>query len=1029
MVKQIKFRTQPNFFRNDSEECGAQALALKTRGKNDIVVKTWTQKIGQLWGFVSPDKLILLCEKNNGMYEIISDFPHKVYFDIDKKVDKLYTDDEQQEHMNKMISIINNIFPDAKCAVSGSYTDEKVSYHIILQNYMIYNLEDRETMKVIIDYIKKEYDPSFDNAVYSKNRPMKCINQSKPKENRIQGILYDENWKNHFITCYFENHTLPFPEFENEIQEAIYIAKAKAPYNVSTLPKYNLKVPKNINWLELEPLDILALLPLDDSFDGLYRHRIARFCFYNGISFDIYLNWLKKAFPNLEKNREGQKKWNIISTYPSVSISQMKPILAYYYPDIKKDIHFRNFTNLFNIDETIEKIKIDRLAQEHYNFNKKLTCIHLGMGCGKTAQTIDFLKNKLNNKHKNETECLSEMENFKRFMILPFFREQDEDEDETKISSFMWVGHRQSLHQGTYKRICDAEIDCFDYSKGTSSTKNTLYNEEPSIAICVNSLNYIDENKTYDVIIIDEIESVLESFMGDFMDNKNSILKKLCNLIRTAKKIIVLDAFITNKTIEFFRSIDKDITIDILTKDVVMTNNIYFKNVKNDEKGSKNNDDDDNDYKMNAITEIITELKKDKKIFMFYPYKKDMAELAETIQVASGKKCIYYNADRGDKIKQTLCNVNETWSEYDCVITNTCITCGVNFDLNGYDSCWLFLAGFIKPRDAIQASARIRYLDSKNINVVFLGKKLINPSVYIDDRTSINNEVYNTIYKNSLIEDKAPRRKAFETFCHKSGYKMDKSKLLVNKELVKEVKEIFEDTNCRIDFMDIPNIDEDESERLKQTIMSHQASLFDKITLRKYYIMNKFNSSILEEEVGVLYENNQMVLFDKLNQYLNDVEEHRKFINIFQQIQDINNWKFIIPSNNEINKQTKHKFEVKLNDTIIEQIFTHFNFRDIHKHSKPIQIIKNIYNIAFGCPIINTNYDGQHTTAYITPSVIETMPLICYLINKGTYTTLKEPIKLDEGDWTLNIETNGEMIYFNKSMDKIMPNIETYFNK
>lgn len=991
MVKQITFRKQPNFFKNNTEEYGAQALAIKTRGKNDIVVKSWTQKIGQIWGFVSPDKLIDLCQKNNGMYEIISDFPHKVYFDIDKKVDKLYNDEEQQEYMNKMINIINSIFPDAKCAVSGSYTSEKVSYHIILQNYMIYNLEDRETMKVIVNYIKNEYDAPFDNSVYSKNRPFKCINQSKPKENRIQGILFDENWKNHFITCYFDNHPLPFPEFENEIQEAIYIAKAKAPYNITVLPKYNLKVPKNINWLELEPLDVLALLPIDDKFDGSYKHRVARFCFYNGISFDIYLNWLKQGFPNLEKNREGQKCWNKISTYPSVSISQMKPILAYYYPDIKKDIHFRNFTNLFNVDETIEKIKIDRLAQEHYNFNKKLTCIHLGMGCGKTAQTIDFLKNNI-------------------------------------TLSFMWLGHRQSLHQGTYKRICDAEIDCCDYMKGTTNTKNILYNEELNIGICVNSLNYINETKTYDVLIIDEIESVLEAFMGDFMENKNNILIKLCNLIRTAKKIIVLDAFITNKTIDFFRAIEKNITIDILTKDIVMTNNIYFKNVKNDEK-SNNDDEDDDDYKMKAITEIITELKKDKKIFMFYPYKKDMAELAKTIQVASGKKCIYYNADRGDNIKKTLCNVNETWSEYDCVITNTCITCGVNFDLNGYDSCWLFLAGFIKPRDAIQASARIRYLDSKNINVVFLGKKLINPSVYIDDRTSVNNEVYNSIYKNSLIEDKAPRRKAFETFCQKSGYKMDKSKLLVNKELVKEVKEIFEDTNCRIDFMDIPNVHEDESERLKQLIMSHQATLFDKITLRKYYIMNKFNSSILEEEVGVLYENNQMVLFDKLNQYLNDVEEHRNFINIFQQIQDINDWKFIIPSNNEINKQTKHKFEVKLNDTIIEQIFTHFNFRDIHKHSKPIQIIKNIYNIAFGCPIINTNCDGKHTTAYITPSVIETMPLICYLINKGTYTTLKEPIKLDEGDWTLNIGTNVETIYFNKSMDKIMPNIETYFDK
>lgn len=1000
MVKQITFKKHINFYKNDSDECGAQAHAIKTRGKDEIVVKSWTQRNGQLWGFVSPEQLLNLCYKNNGMYEIISDFPHKVYFDIDMKVDKLYDEKEQVDTMNSMINTINKFFPDAHCAVSGSYTETKVSFHITLQNYMIYNLEDRETMKVITSHIKNDLNIPFDNAVYTKNRTFKCINQSKPKDDRIQSILLDDNWKNHMITCFFDNHTLPFPNFKNkpEIEEIIYIAKAKLPYNLTTLPKYNLIVPKNINWLELKPLDILALLPIDKNFDFTYKHRVARFCYYNDISFNIYLNWLKQGFPELEKNREGQLCWNKLIKYPSVSVSQMKPILAYYYPDIKKDIHFRNFLNLFDIDETIEKINIDRLSQEHYTFHKKLTCIHLGMGCGKTAQTINFLQNNI-------------------------------------TKTFMWLGHRQSLHQGTYKRICDSNIECFDYLKGTSKTKKILYNTEFNIGICINSLMYIEDNKQYDIIVIDEIESVLETFMGDFMTNKNEILKKLCNLIRAANKVIVLDAFITNKTINFFRAIDENISIDFLTKDVVMNNNIYFKNDKKD-KNDKNknnddndndNDDDDDDYKMKAITEVVSELKQNKKIFMFYPYKKDMAELAETIEVASGKKCIYYNADRGDKLKQTLCNVNETWSKFDCVITNTCITCGVNFDLNGYDACWLFLTGFIKPRDAIQASARIRHLDSKTINVVFLGKKLINPSVYIDDRTEVNNEVYNIIYKNSLIEDKAPRRKAFEVFCQKSGYKMDKSKFLINKQLINELKTIFEDTNCHIDFMDIPLINENDEDILKQSVMSHKASLFDKITLKKHYIMKEFNSNVLEEEIGVLYENEQLLLFERLNKYLHNVEEYKHFINIFKQIQYLNDWKFIIPSSKEINKQTKHKFDVKLNDTIIEQIFTYFNFRDIHQHSKPIQIIKHIYNVAFGCPIINTTYDGKHTTANIIPNIVYKMPLICYLINKGTYTNLDEIIELNEDDWTMS--NDNETIYCEKSSAKIMPHIETYFNK
>ena len=202
MVKQVTFKQHKNFFKNDSEECGAQSLVLKDRSKDDIVVKSWTQRNGQLWGFLLPEQLLNLCKKNNGMYEIISDFPHKVYFDIDMKVEKLYEKKEQLDCMNHMIDTVNIFFPDAHCAISGSYTDTKVSFHIILQNYMIYNLEDRETMKIITSHIKNDLNIPFDNAVYTKNRPFKCINQSKPHDTRIQSILLDDNWKNHLITCY-----------------------------------------------------------------------------------------------------------------------------------------------------------------------------------------------------------------------------------------------------------------------------------------------------------------------------------------------------------------------------------------------------------------------------------------------------------------------------------------------------------------------------------------------------------------------------------------------------------------------------------------------------------------------------------------------------------------------------------------------------------------------------------------------------------------------------------------------------------
>ncbi len=93
------------------------------------------------------------------------------------------------------------------------------------------------------------------------------------------------------------------------------------------------------------------------------------------------------------------------------------------------------------------------------------------------------------------------------------------------------------------------KLDCCDYSKGA---KKTLYNDAKNISICLKSLIQIDEKKRYNTLIIDEIESVLDCFVGSFMEAiKSNVLNKLINIIRGATKIIVLDAFITTKTINF----------------------------------------------------------------------------------------------------------------------------------------------------------------------------------------------------------------------------------------------------------------------------------------------------------------------------------------------------------------------------------------------------------------------------------------------------------------------------------------------
>ena len=66
-------------------------------------------------------------------------------------------------------------------------------------------------------------------------------------------------------------------------------------------------------------------------------------------------------------------------------------------------------------------------------------------------------------------------------------------------------------------------------------------------------------NKTYDNIIIDEIDTFLHKwFDNSTIQKKSECWETFKNLIREAKNVIMLDAFTTNLTLNFINNIRKD---------------------------------------------------------------------------------------------------------------------------------------------------------------------------------------------------------------------------------------------------------------------------------------------------------------------------------------------------------------------------------------------------------------------------------------------------------------------------------------
>ena len=883
-----------DFWKCIDKNGGAQDESLKNLTDKQVPIKSWTIKNGQMWGNCSTDKLLKLIENNNGIYELLHLYPRKVYFDIDK------TENFIDDYLINIKNHIETLFPDGDMAVSGSKTPEKESYHIILNNYLIHDKTQLETMKLIVKYMNSSLDDGFDWKVYTKNRVMKAINQSKT-DGRVQEIIENPDYKKHLITCFFNPFVKPIPTMNDNVETEIQIQKSKQTFNIASLPKMVLSTPKNIDFDNITHIEILGLLPIDKSFDHTYTHLIARYCYYNDITFEKYLSWLANKHGNNNVSNKWQIHWSKLEKFPPVSSARIKQLLSYFYPSIKKDKSYRDFVDTFILPPELI-IPIETINQHCFTSEKKYAVFNIGMGGGKTAQTIDFLKTK---------------------------------------SSFCWIAPNKALANNTHNRLKEKEIECKHYLDLTTKNKKLgKMNEEYRLITVLNSLHYLDENTSYDTIVIDEIETVLDKFYGDFMEQGQLQLKKkiwnnFCMIIASAKKVILLDAFITAKTINFIKKLEGLNSIDIFTRiNEPQTRTIVYQN----------------NFEM-ALHDAITKIKSGCKVFIFYPYKKDydniysMERLYKTIQKETKTDGIFYNADVDDKIKNGLKDVNESWGNKQFVITNNIITCGVNYENLDFDYKYLFIAPHNTPRDIIQVSYRARYLSTGIINVCYMGK-MNQQNTWLNDCDKINCPVYSSLYNHILIEKKAPIKRSFQLFCVKAHYKQIADEHKISEQIQKQITELLLEHQLGMDYDSIEDIQQIESERLQQLCIAQEATMFDKMVLQKFFYKKRFiDEGKNDEIIETAWNENYLFFFEQLKSVF------LKSDNVFNKIMKFNNMDTIFPINIK---------KTKINTEIIDQIFTEFSFKFITKTSTTCKILKEIYNIYFGKRIVKTVYDNEN---------------------------------------------------------------------
>ena len=862
---------------------GIQDLLISRCKPSQRIFKIIRQNRAHYFRIFNENEIIpFIMEGNKSTHEIIFSYPRRVYFDVDVKKGETFI-------LNNFLEGITSYISQDELNVYGYTTDEKQSYHITLSNTYINNDEERLRFKEYIIFLKQQLPEIFgscgpsdsivDTRVYSVRQAFKCIFQGKQEENIVHDLVPSHcvrALENTFVACFVGRKRLPlfgnckiekmYKMFTEMGVSALPTTRPQLPYDIKTkddisiIPR--LTLPAGITREDLNDAKILLNLTPIYGVGGAdlghkHRFKVLNFCMWNGLGWDNFINWFDRHYDgddydnindytNCKETRTRRifKLSKMIEDILKkeewkVSLNYFSRYLGNFYAEFANshDAITERFISSFNVKGHYN-IGSGYVNQDAFKQTARFLIFNVCMGGGKTTATLQYIKN-------------SQADNI--------------------FNSFIWFSPRTTLCENISRRM-RTEFNINHVSHLEVGKDKSQLIKSNNTMICNQSLHYLRNGitekpyKYYDVIVIDEIESVLNTWTDDttHKDNMKNNFNTFIQLIQNAKKVIVLDAFITMKTINFL-------------------NACYSQHYNNDmiviysDKLPPKKQLVQNDTYEEIINKIVVDIREGKKPYIFYAFKTSKTsrdgildldyrikrrcqELDETEAKTDGdklrilkqdtkqyKNSLIYFAESDEK--NNLGNVNEKWSNADYILTNTSITVGVNYEGLDYDKIYLLCSGITgNPRDIIQTTMRIRQTKSDIIEIFFfdvMNKDFLPyPKLYESKEATIYRDLISSVY----IEYHADFIESFKKFCDITNYDYKNVSVIMKRDkLIKMefINELFESKNL-VEFSKVPELTIEQFEEYQTKIYSRTATLIERLAVDKFYLMKRYN--ILEME-------------------------------------------------------------------------------------------------------------------------------------------------------------------------------------
>lgn len=630
-------------------------------------------------GFNSFDEYIQFVKPINNKYYmfeyIFENKKCRPYFDYEYEINNKPTIKELSTNLSNIIDNVKEIFNDLFkiklnndfFIISASHGFKnnmkfKVSFHIIIQSYYFNSNKECE---YICDFLNKK-DNNFDMSVYSKDRLMRTVLSYKDWKDNRQFIAIDykhnkidikiEHIENYLIT--HVNDKCVKLNVPIKIKRIVNVKKSPIKNNVIiTNNEIGSKLEKIIQEKFHEDAYFVKSIIKDDSNISFYEFN------YNDRN--------KKCFTGNKHDRIGfycyiDECSNIILKCFSEHCKKSKYIIG-------------------NINETMtfeKSIKVDEKFITNSNETKnilnklqrklKTVVLKSSMGTGKTEMIIDYI-----NRHKP-----------KRILM---------------------ISTRQSYANNVHKRLKE-----FNFTNYLDDKLN--FHTKDRIIVQLESLHHLEREpiKVFDLIILDEIESILYHFSSDTIASINestfNLLYALCKSKKT--KIIAMDADYNIRAHEFVKDIG----------DYEIINNIYKKSeTKIELTGNLNF----------FIDDIKKSIGNKLKICIIGLSTKILYQLTEIFDIMK-VKYILHSRDSDDSLKKELTDVNKLWGQYQVCMFSPTISVGVDHTDKYFDKVYsIIISDCASPRTYLQMLGRIRNMKENRILTYYQGcNSAINKFMY-----------------------------------------------------------------------------------------------------------------------------------------------------------------------------------------------------------------------------------------------------------------------------------------------------------